>query len=163
MITTVAALALTLAAAGEARPLVRPDLDAEARQAQDELDDIQRRIDKGDLPKIQFDFDKATIRPEAEPVLDLVADVLVRNPRLKLRITAHTCILGTRDYNMRLSRARAKSVKEALAKRGVPPPGVRFYGRGPDEPIADNRSEEGRELNRRVEFHILRRGWSAVY
>lgn len=146
------------------KPLVRwGDLGAEWRRAQEELDDIQSRIDRGDLPKIQFDFDSAKLRPEADPVLDLIGEVLLRNPRLKLRITAHTCSIGTREYNLQLSRARAKSVKEALAKRGIPPPSIRFYGRGPDEPVGDNRTEEGRELNRRVEFHIVKRGWSSIY
>ncbi|MBI5202679.1 MAG: OmpA family protein, partial [Elusimicrobia bacterium] len=96
-------------------------------------------------------------------VIDLISDLMKRNPRLKLRITAHTCAIGTRDYNMKLSRERAKAVKEALVQRGVPPPSIRYLGRGPDEPIDTNRTEEGREKNRRVEFHLLKRGWSSVF
>lgn len=144
-------------------PLTRWDPDQDARDAQERLDEIQTSIDKGDLPKIQFDLDSAKLRESAYEVIELIADVLRENPRLKLRITAHTCMLGTRDYNMRLSRARAKSVKEALVRQGIPPPSIRFYGKGPDDPIDDNRTEEGRERNRRVEFHVLKRGWSSIY
>ncbi|MBI4425231.1 MAG: OmpA family protein [Elusimicrobia bacterium] len=161
----VSALACALLASpAHGKPLVSwGDLATEERRAQEELEEIQGRIDRGDLPKVQFDFDSARLRPEAEPVLDLIADVLRRNPRLKLRITAHTCTIGTREYNLHLSRARAKSVKEGLTRRGIPPPSIRFYGKGPDEPVADNRTEEGRELNRRVEFHIVKRDWSSIY
>lgn len=146
-----------------ASPLMKLNPEADSRDAQEQIDEIQRRIDLGDLPKIQFDLDSAKLRSSAYEVIDLIAQVLRENPRLKLRITAHTCTIGERDYNMRLSRSRAKSVKEALVKSGIPPPFIRFYGKGPDDPIADNRTEEGRELNRRVEFHIIKRGWSSIY
>ena len=139
------------------------DLDGQAIRAQEELDAIQKRIDDGELPKIQFDLDSARIRREAEGALDLVAQVLLKNPRLKMRLTAHTCNLGSHEYNLQLSRARARAVKDALVRRGVPPPSIRFYGKSFDEPIADNDTEEGRERNRRVEFHIIRRDWSSIY
>lgn len=144
-------------------PLTKWNPDEAASEAEEELADIQARIDRGDLPRIQFDLDSAKLREEAYEVIDLIADLMIRNPRLKLRITAHTCALATRDYNMKLSRDRAKSVKEALVKRGVPPPSIRFVGKGPDDPIATNRTEEGREQNRRVEFHLLKRGWSSIF
>ncbi|MBI4345601.1 MAG: OmpA family protein [Elusimicrobia bacterium] len=156
------------AAPALAAPLIKwnPDeaqREASEEEAQEELADIQARIDRGDLPRIQFDLDSFKLREEAYEVIDLIADLMTRNPRLKLRITAHTCALATRDYNMKLSRNRAKSVKEALVKRGVPPPSIRFTGRGPDDPIATNRTEEGRERNRRVEFHLLKRDWSSIF
>lgn len=158
------ALALAFAALPAApAPLTQWDPEKGSRDAQESLDEIQSRIDKGDLPKIQFDLGSARLRDSSLEVIDLIADVLRRNPRLKLRITAHTCSIGERDYNMWLSRERAKSVKEALVKQGIPPPSIRYYGKGPDSPIATNRTEEGRELNRRVEFHVVRRGWSSIY
>lgn len=155
--------AMLAGASAVAAPLTKWNPESEARDAQEQLDEIQARIDKGDLPKIQFDLDSARLRESAYQVVDLIADVMRENPRLKLRITAHTCTLGTRDYNMKLSRARAKTVKEALVKLGIPPPSIRFYGKGPDDPVGDNRTEEGRERNRRVEFHIIRRDWSSIY
>ena len=133
------------------------------RDAADELADIQRRVDRGELPKIQFDFDSAVIRPDSYPTLDVIADLMRRNPRLKLLALAHTCIIGTKEYNLDLSRRRAKSVKTYLVKQGIPPPSIRFRGKGFSEPIADNSTEEGRRKNRRVEFRLLKRWWSSVY
>lgn len=163
MALTLLLTAALTGASAVAAPLTKWNPEAEARDAQERLDEIQGRIDKGDLPKILFDLDSARLRESAYQVIELIAEVTRENPRLKLRITAHTCTLGTRDYNMRLSRARAKSVKEALVRLGIPPPSIRFYGKGPDDPVADNRTEEGRERNRRVEFHIIKRDWSSIY
>ena len=50
-----------------------------------------------------------------------------------------------------------------LVKQGVPPPSIQFRGKGADMPIADNKTEEGRRLNRRVEFTLVQRDWDAVY
>ncbi|MDD5657865.1 MAG: OmpA family protein [Elusimicrobia bacterium] len=135
----------------------------EELRADRELAAIQKRIDSGDLPKVQFDFDSADIRPESYAVLNMVADVLLKNPRVKLRVWAHTCIIGTREYNLELSQARAKSVKSYLVQQGVPPPSIRFHGWGPDRPIADNSTEEGRQKNRRVEFRVVRGDWGSIY
>ncbi len=147
-----------------AKPLRRfDDADADVRQANEELAEIQRKIDSGDIPKIQFDFDKADLRPESDQVIELIAGMMLKNPRLKLMILAPTRSVGSRDNNLKLSQARAKAVKEALVKLGIPPPYVRFRGMAFDEPVADNRTEEGRELNRRVEFHIMKRWWSSIY
>lgn len=148
-----------------ARPLLKPDpdSDAELQDAKERLADIQRRIDAGDLPKIQFDFDSAKLRPESEEVIDLIAEMMLDNPQLKLMVFAHTCNMGAEQYNLDLSQRRAKSVKTALVKRGIPPPSVRYRGLGFEKPVADNDTEEGREKNRRVEFHVMRRWWSSIY
>ena len=132
-------------------------------QASRELREIQARIDKRELPKVQFDFDSASIRPESYPTLNLIADLLLKKPHLKLRISAHTCTIGSFEYNMKLSERRAKSVKEYLAQQGAHPPSIRFKGYGYTQPVEDNSSEEGREKNRRVEFHIVKRDWGSVY
>ena len=131
--------------------------------ASQELKAIQKQIDEGKLPKIQFDFDSDVIRPESYSALNLIADMLLKQTHVKLRITAHTCTIGTHEYNLELSRRRAKSVKSYLVKQGVPPPSIRFKGMSYDEPIADNSTEAGREKNRRVEFQIVNRDWNSVY
>ncbi len=163
MLHHAALVALLGAVLAQSAPLTKWDPDAAGQDADEELADIQARIDRGDLPKIEFDLDSSKLREAGFQVIELISDLMKRNPRLKLRITAHTCAIGTRDYNMILSRARAKSVKEALVKAGVPPPSIRYLGRGPAQPIESNRTEEGREKNRRVEFHLLKRGWSSIY
>lgn len=137
--------------------------DEQERRAREAIEDIERRIESGDLPKILFEFDKAEITPESAPTLDLIADVIVRNPKLKVVILAHTDSVGTEEYNLDLSERRAGAVKTALAKRGVPPPSMRFRGFGFSRPVADNATDAGRAKNRRVEFRVTGRDWPSVY
>ena len=124
---------------------------------------IEDRVARGDLPKIQFDFDKDTITPESYATLDAVAEVIISDGHLKLMIFAHTDSVGTEEYNLDLSERRAKSVKTYLTKKGVYPPYVRFHGYGFSKPIADNATDEGRAKNRRVEFYVTTRDWNSVY
>jgi outer membrane protein OmpA-like peptidoglycan-associated protein len=145
-------------------PRSEPASDAEAeRQARAALDDIQKRVESGDLPKIQFRFDSDEITPESFSTLDLIADVVLANPRLKIFILAHCDSVGTEEYNLDLSQRRAKSVASYFTQRGIYPPSVRFRGYGSARPIADNATEEGRAKNRRVEFRITTRSWSSIY
>jgi OOP family OmpA-OmpF porin len=133
------------------------------RRAREAIADIERRIESGDLPKILFEFDKDAITPESAPTLDLISEVIRKNDKLKVIILAHTDSIGTEEYNEDLSERRARSVKTALAKRGVPPPSMRFKGFGFSRPVADNSTDEGRAKNRRVEFRVTGRDWPSVY
>ena len=145
------------------RRAYKHDDEAEERRARQALIDIEKKIEKGDLPKIQFEFDRDEITPESEPTLELISKLLLKNPRLKMIILAHTDSVGTEEYNLDLSERRAKSVKSDLVKRGVPPPSLRFHGMGYSRPLADNSSDEGRAKNRRVEFRVTYRDWETVY
>ena len=138
------------------------DQEAE-RRAREALADIQRRVDTGDLPKIQFRFDSDEITADSYETLDLIADVVLSNPHLKVFVLAHTDSVGTDAYNQDLALRRAKSVKAYLVKRGIPPPSIRFHGYGFTRPLADNATDEGRAKNRRVEFRVTTRDWSSVY
>ena len=124
---------------------------------------LVRRMKTGDLPKINFEFDRDEVRPESFEAIDAIASLLLANPKLKLRVMAHTDRIGTEEYNQDLSERRAKKVKTELVKRGVPPPSVRYNGYGFTMPIADNDTDEGRAKNRRVEFRVTIRDWDAVY
>jgi outer membrane protein OmpA-like peptidoglycan-associated protein len=107
--------------------------------------------------KIQFDYDKARIRPESDDLLAEIATVINANPRIeKIRIEGHASAEGSHDHNVELSQRRAKAVLDHLVERGdVDPARLDAQGYGPDQPIADNETEAGREANRRVEFTIL--------
>lgn len=107
--------------------------------------------------KIQFDFDKATIRSESNDLLAEIAKVMNENPRLKkIRIEGHASSEGNYDHNMKLSKNRAKAVLDHLVKKGkVDKARLESEGYGSDRPLASNDSESGRETNRRVEFTIL--------
>lgn len=139
------------------------DSEDEEQRARQELADIQRKVETGTLPKIQFEFDRDAITPESNPTLELIARLLLKNPRLKVICLAHTDSVGTEEYNLDLSERRARSVKTFLVKEGVPPPSIRFKGMGYSRPLADNSTDEGRAKNRRVEFRVTYREWETVY
>ncbi|WP_319524988.1 OmpA family protein [uncultured Desulfosarcina sp.] len=102
--------------------------------------------------EINFETAKAEIRPSSYGILDEIAAALVANPQLKVAVEGHTDNTGARAFNMDLSQKRAQSVVDYLAKKGVSPDRLKAKGYGPDRPIADNSTREGRAKNRRVQF-----------
>jgi len=148
--------------APEDRFAVPDHADDAEKAAAKAIRDIEDRVAKGELPKINFEFDKADILPESTPTLDLIAEVLRSDEHLKLMIFAHCDAIGTDAY-LDLSQRRAKSVSDYLAAKGVLPPSMRHHGFGSSKPIATNATEEGRAQNRRVEFYIMSRDWKSVY
>ncbi len=108
--------------------------------------------------KIYFDFNKATIKEISYPILDAVAEALEINTQIKLlRIEGHTDKEGTKEYNLQLSRDRAKAVMEYLIRKNIDEERLTYEGYGFTKPKASNRTEEGRAINRRVEFTILKK------
>jgi outer membrane protein OmpA-like peptidoglycan-associated protein len=106
--------------------------------------------------KIHFEFDRSTIRPISYPILDDVADLLMRNPQIHhVRIEGHTDWIGSDAYNMGLSQRRADSVRTYLINKGIDPSRLIAVGYGETRPIADNNTVLGRAKNRRVEFTVL--------
>jgi outer membrane protein OmpA-like peptidoglycan-associated protein len=104
--------------------------------------------------EVSFDFDSAAIKPAFRPSLDKLADVINKYNRTVVHVVGHTDSVGSAVYNQRLSERRAESVADYLGSRGVPYQRLRTEGRGKDEPRADNATEAGRQLNRRVEIYI---------
>jgi len=101
---------------------------------------------------INFDFNKATLKPDAQPIVAQVVALLKANPALKLSIQGHTDSIGGHDYNVTLSRARAAAVVEALKAQGIAAVRLTSAGFGPDKPVAPNDTDVGRAKNRRVEL-----------
>jgi outer membrane protein OmpA-like peptidoglycan-associated protein len=101
---------------------------------------------------VNFDFNKATLKPDAAPVIEQVVRLLKDNPSLRLEIGGHTDNIGARDYNVKLSGSRAASVVSAIAAQGVDAKRLNSAGYGPDKPVAANDTDEGRAKNRRVEL-----------
>jgi outer membrane protein OmpA-like peptidoglycan-associated protein len=108
------------------------------------------------LRGIYFDFDKATIKPESRPALEDAAEILKENPGIRVEIQGHTDSKGSDAYNQNLSERRAQSVVNFLVTQ-LSIDRARLVARGYGEgmPIATNDTDEGRALNRRVEFLIL--------
>ena len=101
---------------------------------------------------IHFDFNKATLRPDSEPVLEKVLALLKARADLKLEVQGHTDNVGGDDYNQKLSEARAETVSAWLRGKGIAAPRLSAHGYGMRQPVADNGSETGRAKNRRVEL-----------
>jgi OOP family OmpA-OmpF porin len=109
--------------------------------------------------KVQFGFDSADILPASFDLLKEVAGVLEKNQQIeKMQVEGHTDSSGSASHNRELSQKRAESVRAYLVKAGVPSKRLVAKGFGPDKPIADNNTDEGKEKNRRVEFNILKQG-----
>jgi outer membrane protein OmpA-like peptidoglycan-associated protein len=106
--------------------------------------------------KIQFDFNKATIKPESDSLMQEIIKVIKDNAHIKkLAIEGHTSSEGSDKYNLKLSDKRAKAVLEYLVKKGeLPKEMFTAKGFGESKPIKDESTEEGKEANRRVEFNI---------
>jgi outer membrane protein OmpA-like peptidoglycan-associated protein len=101
---------------------------------------------------INFDTGKASIKPESQPTIDQIVKLLKDNPQLKVSIEGHTDNTGTPAGNMTLSKQRAEAAVAALVKQGVEAGRLGSAGWGQDKPVADNRTDEGKAKNRRVEI-----------
>jgi outer membrane protein OmpA-like peptidoglycan-associated protein len=108
------------------------------------------------LRNIYFDFDKATFKTESYAELNLLESMLRQNNTMSVEIGGHTDAVGTQNYNLFLSRKRAEAVKDYLTKKGIDPRRIKAVGYGKTKPLASNDDEnDGREINRRVEFKVL--------
>lgn len=107
------------------------------------------------LRGVNFEFDKWTLTVEAKGLLDQVAAALMKRGDIKVEIDGHTDSKGSDAYNLKLSDRRAKSVMDYLLGKGIAPMRMNAKGFGESVPIADNKSDEGRALNRRVELKVL--------
>ena len=101
---------------------------------------------------ILFETGKATLKPESMEEIEKVADYMKKNPNARFEVQGHTDNQGSDKINDPLSQQRAEAVVKALEEKGVDPFNLRAVGKGAHEPVADNKTDEGRAKNRRVEF-----------
>jgi OOP family OmpA-OmpF porin len=102
-----------------------------------------------------FDFDKSVLKPEGKAKLD---DLVGKLKGIALEVIiaiGHTDSIGTAEYNQKLSVRRAEAVKAYLVSKGIEPNRIYTEGKGKTQPIADNRTAEGRAKNRRVEIEVV--------
>ena len=101
---------------------------------------------------ITFDVSKATLKPESDVEIARIAALMVENPDVKYEVQGHTDNTGSASGNKTLSLKRAQAVVDKLVSLGISKDRLTAVGKGADEPIADNSTEEGRAKNRRVVF-----------
>jgi outer membrane protein OmpA-like peptidoglycan-associated protein len=153
----VEAARLKAANAAEARR-VKELADAEARRlAEQKGADTVFVLIKGKtivLRGVNFEFNKATLTKESERILWRAYNAMVANPNVRVVITGHTDNIGGQKFNQGLSLKRAQAVKNWLVKKGIASNRMRTVGRGQNEPVASNDTDEGRAENRRMEFYV---------
>jgi outer membrane protein OmpA-like peptidoglycan-associated protein len=120
---------------------------------------VEVKDDKIELTeKVNFETGKSVLLPESKTLLDEVAQVLTDHPEVqKVRIEGHTDNKGGAVANMKLSNNRAKAVRDYLVGKGVDGKRLESKSFGQTKPIGSNKTEEGREQNRRVELRIIKR------
>lgn len=107
------------------------------------------------LEGVNFEFDKATLRPEAIATLNDGLAKLRRYGEIRVAIEGHTDSVGNDEYNLKLSERRAKAVYDWFLDQGISPARMRWEGFGENRPIATNDTREGRAQNRRVELRVI--------
>lgn len=108
-----------------------------------------------ELENVQFEFNKAILTPASIKILEPVLATMKANESLEIELSGHTDNIGSKEYNMRLSDSRAKSVTTFLTDNGIDAKRIIPKGYGFDKPIASNSTPEGRAKNRRTELKIL--------
>jgi OOP family OmpA-OmpF porin len=104
---------------------------------------------------IEFESGKATLTDSGRTILDQMSVALLKVKDKKVELIGHTDNAGARASNLSLSQARAEAVKAYVVQKGIRPESVAVSGEGPDRPVADNRTLEGRARNRRIEFKVV--------
>jgi outer membrane protein OmpA-like peptidoglycan-associated protein len=121
--------------------------------AEEEL--LQLTTTLGEFSDAYFEFDDYRITEASYPILDQVVLIMNRYPAIRLEIAAHTDNMGSFEYNTTLSQRRTQSMIDYLVSQDIDPGRLVGKGYGESRPIASNSTEEGRMMNRRVEFIIL--------
>lgn len=139
---------------------VQNDIDNSIRAAQTAMDMLTDNPDPHDVARalnlqiVYFDSNKAIIPEMNKPVLDRAATLITQVPDMRLMIMGHTDKTANTDDNLKLSQARAQSIKAYMVSQGANPSQLLTKGMGETDPIADNATEQGRFRNRRIEFIV---------
>ena len=110
---------------------------------------------KFSLDDVHFDTGKSTLRSSSFPTLDNLVEYLAQHQSMTIEIRGHTDDQGTSSSNLQLSDDRAVAVRKYLIKEGIDASRLQSKGYGETDPIADNKTSEGRQKNRRTEVHII--------
>ena len=134
---------------GQPEPEVRTRTETEIIEREKVVEKIP---DMQPLDGVTFEFDSATLTPNAEVVLNRIARDLDYHDHVTVEIRGHTDSVGTEEYNMQLSEDRADAVRDYLVEQGIAADRITTRGFGESDPVATNETEKGRRLNRRIEM-----------
>lgn len=146
---------------GTAGAVIGKNMDKQAQEIEDVLPGAKvERVGEGikvilNENTVNFGFDSAELSSTAKSNLDKIVKVFKEHPRTHIYVYGYTDSVGRDEYNMKLSRTRANSVKAYLVSKGIGTRRVTAQGMGEADPIATNETDAGRALNRRVEFGIV--------
>ncbi len=119
---------------------------------------LYRDAANNNFDNILFDFDKSNIKPQYASILDELGTLLKQEPNIYAVLSGHTCIIGTKKYNINLSRRRAERAQKYLINKfNISPERVLLYWYGFSNPVASNKTEAGRKLNRRVTITLRKK------
>ncbi len=116
--------------------------------------EADRKVVEEAIKNLEFDLGKSTIRAKSYTTLNKVAELLVEK-NFSLKLAGHTDNTGSMALNLRLSKERAEAIKAYLVSQGANASRIEATGYGPNQPIASNKTAEGRQSNRRVEFSLF--------
>ncbi len=116
------------------------------------------------IDDVLFDFEQANLRPEANSLIRQAAEYLQKNPDRIAIVEGHTDHTGDKSYNQLLSDARSDSVRQQLMRFGISENRIKTTGFGETQPVASNKTPDGRQANRRVEivFQKISRQYSSL-
>jgi outer membrane protein OmpA-like peptidoglycan-associated protein len=129
-------------------------LEMEAMKQEIEANEMFEAIAKDGFIALYINFEtgKSDIKPESQGIVDQIAEMLKQNPTLKVSIEGHTDNVGSDKSNQTLSENRAKSLMNVLIAKGIEKSRLSSKGWGASKPIADNKTDDGKAKNRRVEI-----------
>ncbi|HEY5536713.1 MAG TPA: OmpA family protein [Ignavibacteria bacterium] len=119
-------------------------------------EDMKEKQTSVRINNIFFDFNESKLKSESYLELDRLYKFLIENSDISVEISGHTDNVGSDEYNITLSNARANAVKDYLVSKGINANRITSKGYGKSKPVATNDTDEGRQLNRRVEFKIIK-------
>lgn len=118
------------------------------------VDKTSATTEKWVLVGVNFDFNSAKITAASYPILYDAAKTLLKNQNMNVEIQGYTDNVGSEQYNLKLSQKRADAVKAYLVSKGISASRLKSVGYGEKDPVADNKTADGRAMNRRIEFKI---------
>lgn len=144
---------------GTVGAIIGQNMDEKAKKLEEEMEGVTvQRVEEGIAVSfdngILFDFDSSSLRPEGYENLRKLTKIINQDEDTILMIVGHTDSRGDEDYNLRLSERRAQSASRYMVSQGLSSSRIQIVGRGENEPIAENDSDEGRQENRRIEVAI---------